>query len=258
MRHRALLSLALAGCAPLPPAPADGAVDLGPAADLRAPADLGATLDLSGADGGSSLVVYQVPPAATDPAITRWTEVHFALRDPSAPPTGKLVLFLPGWMLLPSDYQLLLATAARQGYLVVGLRYPNDWDAAGLNDPADPDCTRLARREILDGVDRTAQVDVGPTDSIDHRLVALLGYLDQMHPGEGWGSFVAAGQPAWPSIVAAGHSFGSGMAALIAVDQGAARAVMLAGPNDFCTGTPNTPAPWLTAAGPTPPAARRS
>lgn len=242
---RAALALALCGCT----APG-GAPDLGAADLVQVPNDLAAS------DGPASLIVYSVPPAATDPGITKWTEDHLALRDPTVAPNGQLLLFLPGSTLLPSDYRLLLATAANQGYLVVGLRYPNDWDASGLNDPADPGCTRLARLEVLDGVDRTSVLDVGVTDSVVHRLVALLAWLEQAHPGEGWGGFTAAGQPSWASIAAAGHSFGSGMAALIGIEDGAARMVMLAGPNDFCTGDTSTPAPWLLPGGLTPPAAR--
>jgi hypothetical protein len=188
----------------------------------------------------------------TDPAITQWTEPHLAMRDASVSPTGQLFVFFPGSTFVPSDYQLLLKTAAHQGYLTIGLRYPNDWNAGGLVDAGDPNCTERARLEMFDGVDRTQNFSVGPTDSIHHRLVALLEYLDRAHPGEGWGAFLSSGEPVWTSIVIAGHSLGSGEAALIGLRYSTARVLMFSGPQDHCSGSGSVASPWVRAPGMTP------
>lgn len=204
--------------------------------------------------GSNGIVVYQVPPACTESGITRWTEDHFAFRDPKASSNGKLVVFFPGTGLLPADYQLVLSTAAQQGYLVVGLRYANDKDVGAISDSSDPNCTEQSRLEILTGKDLSSKVTVGPGDSILNRLVALLLFLDAQHPGEGWGSFVSGGQPLWSSIVAAGHSLGGGEAALIGLKYAVARVVMFSSPNDHSCGDSSVqPAPWEVAGTLTPP-----
>jgi hypothetical protein len=208
----------------------------GPAVFGGSNADAPPDLD-RGADGSASVVVRQIAPAATDPTITRWTEDHVVMRDPTTPPNGQLLVFFAGSMLLPSDYRFFLATAAGRGYLTIGLRYANSWDASSLEDTADPACTRRARLEIVDGLDRSTAVDVGPVNSILHRLTALVGYLDRQYPAEGWGQFLAAGQLQWRKIVVAGHSFGSGEAAMIGLTYRTARVILLAGPNDHCFGS---------------------
>jgi hypothetical protein len=201
------------------------------------------------------LVVERVAPAATDPIIGRWLDDHLVVRDFGAPDNGRLVVFFAGSTLLPSDYQLILVSAAHAGYRAIGLRYPNDWDASGLIDSDDPLCTSRARLEIIDGTDRTAAVSVDTSDSIVHRLVALLRYLDRAHPSQAWGQFLRSGEPNWPSLVVAGHSFGSGEAAAIALRHPVARLVTISGPNDHCSGS-GAPAPWLTAGGATAPSDR--
>jgi hypothetical protein len=192
----------------------------------------------------NGVVVYEVPPACTESGIGGWTESHFAFRDPSAPPAGRLLVFFPGTSLLPSDYQLLLSAAAHQGYLAIGLRYANDKDVGAISDSNDPGCTEQSRMEILTGTDLSPKVMVGPADSVIQRLVSLLSFLDSQHPGEGWGTYVSGGQPLWSSIAVAGHSLGGGEAALIALKYAVARVVMFSSPNDHLCGNASVPAAW--------------
>ena len=71
-------------------------------------------------------VLHVVAPQATDPAIDRALDDHLAWLDPTAPTNHKLFVFLPGFSLTPSDYQLVQQEAARLGYHVVGLMYVNN------------------------------------------------------------------------------------------------------------------------------------
>jgi hypothetical protein len=219
--------------------PPDAAADFAVAVDAVMPST----------DG---FVVLRVPPTATDPAISQYTDDNYVMTG-GAQSLGDVLLLLPGSTLHASDYQLLLQTAASQGYRAIGLEYPNGWDAAQLNDPADATCTELARLEIVDGVDRTAVVTVSRTDSIEHRLVALLAYLDRAQPMAGWNAYYSGDSPIWSRVAVAGHSFGAGETAALAITRPLLRAVMFSGPNDHCSGD-GAPAPWLASAGATPPA----
>jgi hypothetical protein len=163
-------------------------------------------------------------------------------------------VFFPGTGLSPVDYRLLLETVALQGFAVVGLSYANDKDVDRISDPSDPNCTERARLEILSGDDLSSRVDVTRDDSAIGRLVGLLAFLELHHPGEGWGDFVAGGQPRWSSIVASGHSLGGGEAALIGLKHHVARVVLLSAPNDRACGVTSAPAPWEVAGALTAPA----
>ena len=142
-------AILLAGCSQLASAP-DRGVDAprggDPAGDAQAgdaqagdaqTADCGATEQT----GSGGIVVDVVPPSCTESGIAGWTEPHYALRDPSVASNGLLLVFFPGTGFLPSDYQLVLAAAAHQGYFAIGLRYANDKDVGAISDASDPDCT---------------------------------------------------------------------------------------------------------------------
>jgi len=88
------------------------------------------------------------------------------------------------------------------------------------------------RLEIVDGVDRSAFVNVTPANSIDNRLTKLLVYLDAQFPNEGWSRFLNDGEPRWSQIAVGGHSQGAGQAALIGKIRHVDRVVLLAGPPD--------------------------
>ncbi len=260
----ALLAILLFGCG------GGGTPDLSDAFDMSGALDMSMWADGAGpgldgsADIGDDLAfehgvsIYQVSPAILEPDVTSWVADHYAFRDPSATQTGKLLLFLPGTSFAPDDYQRLLTVAAQQGYLVVGLSYANNEDVGAISDSNDPDCTLQSRLEILTGEDLSPKVSVGVADSVIGRLVGLLAYLDAMHPGEGWGAFVSGGQPAWASIVAAGHSLGGGEAALIGLQHAVARVVTFSAPNDHqcgdAGGGATKPAAWELAGTTTPPA----
>ncbi len=191
------------------------------------------------------LVEHIVAPQATDPAIDRFLDNHLAWLDTTAQSNNNLLVFLPGTGLTPAAYQLVQQEAARVGYRVIGLMYPNTPGLAKLC-PSDPDpaaCYENARREIIDGIDRSPLVDVNGANSIDNRLTKLLQYLAVQFPDEGWERFLIAGrEPKWSQIAVSGHSQGGGHAAMIAKIRLVARVVMFSAVTDSLGGAS---VPWV-------------
>lgn len=208
------------------------------------------------AAAGDSLMFREVSPQLTDPAIDGWTEPHLMGLDSAAAKQGQLFVFFAGSYGRPQNQRLILEQAARSGYHVIGLRYPNSWTVNDLCAPTrDPECFGAVRREILDGEERSPLVAVTPANSIHNRLAKLLAYLDRVYPDEGWGQFLdGAGKPNWPLISAGGHSQGGGHAAMLGKEVPLARVCMLSAPHDAIVRAGSlTVAPWLSEPGRTPP-----
>ncbi len=191
---------------------------------------LAARFDVS-AVSEAPLVEHIVAPQATDPAINKFLDDHYAWFDTTAQSNHKLLVFLPGSRQRPAMFQLVQREAARLGYHVVGLQYPNfhngfvlTCSATGYPNPSE--CFENGRLEMIDGLDRTTLVDVNPPNSIDNRLTRLLEYLAAQYPDERWSQFLANGAPNWPLIAVAGHSQGGSEAAMIAKIRLVARVVL--------------------------------
>jgi hypothetical protein len=190
------------------------------------------------------LVLHLVAPQTTDPAIDRALDDHYVWLDTAARSNQKLLVFLPGTGLTPAMYQLLQQEAARLGYHVIGLMYPNT-PGLGKVCPTDPDpasCYENTRLEIIDGIDRSPLVDVSKANSIDNRLTRLLGYLAAQYPAEGWSRFLANDTPKWSQVAVSGHSQGGGHAAMIARIRMVARVVMFSSVTDSLQGAS---VPWV-------------
>src|SRR3989475_5698706 len=130
------------------------------------------------------LVQHIVAPQTTDPAIDKFLDDHYAWLDTTARTNHKLFLFMPGTGLTPAVYQLVQQEAARVGYHVIGLMYPNSPGLAKVC-PSDPDpaaCYENSRLEIIDGIDRSPWVDVNEANGIQNRLTRLLQYLVAQYP----------------------------------------------------------------------------
>ena len=88
----------------------------------------------------AAVLLREVSPQRTDPAIDAWAEPHVVALDPAAPSQGRLFVFFSGSFGLPQNQRLLLEQAARSGYHTIGLRYPNSWTVndlcASAEDPA--------------------------------------------------------------------------------------------------------------------------
>lgn len=190
-----------------------------------------------------------IAPATVDPDSTAWLEPHVVAIDPSATQTGYLFVHLAGSFGRPDNSLLILERAARRGFHAIGLRYPNSWTVNDLCDGSgDADCFEKVRREIFDGTDRTPLVTIPLPDCLEHRLFALLSYLHDAYPDEGWDRFLDGTQPAWARIVLSGHSQGGGHAALLGQLHKTARVAMFAAPSDY-DGTSRLMANWVSRRG---------
>ncbi|MBA3836738.1 MAG: hypothetical protein C0499_03650 [Zymomonas sp.] len=186
-------------------------------------------------------------PAATDAAININLSPHVVINpNPAVTARGRLFVMLPGTLAVARTYRLILRTGAARGYHTLGLTYPNDEAIEGLCGASpDPDCAGRARTEVITGENTSTLVNVNPANSITNRLIALLQFLDRTFPAEGWGQYLANGQPRWDLITVAGHSQGAGHAGFLAKRVVLNRAVMFSGPGD--TGpAPNSSALWVS------------
>jgi hypothetical protein len=200
-----------------------------------------------------AMVEREIAPAATDPAIRTALEPHFAINPaPAATARGRLFVFLPGTGATPAVYRLIVRSAAARGLHAVGLNYPNE-QAVGVlcNASPEPDCHGQVRGEVLTGEDLSPLVSVTAAESIANRLARLLTTLHAQFPAEGWGQYLAGGEPDWSRIRVAGHSQGGGHAAYIAKRKSVDRAIYFASPGDWRSGTA-LPARWVLEPGVTP------
>ena len=200
-----------------------------------------------------AMVEREIAPAATDPAIRTALEPHLAINpSPTATARGRLLVFLPGTGATPAVYRLIVRSGAAQGLHAIGLNYPNA-EAVGelCSGSADPDCHGRVRGEILTGEDLSPLVSVSAPESIASRLARLLSALHAQFPAEGWGQYLAGGQPDWSRIRVAGHSQGGGHAGYIAKRHGVDRAIYFSSPGDWDR-TRREPARWVLEPGITP------
>ncbi|MEO0322584.1 MAG: hypothetical protein AAF447_06485 [Myxococcota bacterium] len=208
---------------------ADGAIDAAPGADAGNDADVDAGQALRcGAVEAQAVPIETLAPRDTDPAIRTGDPPHRVARA-QGEPSGRLLVFFPGATADPADYQDVLRHAAAGGDDALALAYVNDvriFAVCARDD--DPGCQEKLRLEILRGEDLSPHVEVGPADSILNRLTRALESL-------GWDRYLEAGAPAWSRLALAGHSQGSGHAAMIGRFDQADRVLLFAG---------TEPAPW--------------
>ncbi len=225
----ASISLTLVGCQDAA-APNDAAGPLGAIPMMSHAVD---------AAGPESLLVK---PSDTDAAIQgQWLSEHYVWLDPAARGGNKLFVHMPGTRNTPASFQLLAKEAARLGYHVIVLMYPNDWEFTICN--ADPICEENVRLEVIDGVDRSALIAVTPPHSIYNRLTKLLVYLAEKHPEQGWSKFLKDGVPDWKRIAISGSSLGGSEAAMLAKLHRVRRVTLFAAPRDTVPG--GLPPAWV-------------
>lgn len=192
------------------------------------------------------VVRITVRPSATDSRIDTFDSDHSVFLDPEVPAKNQLVLYLPGTNGKTMNTDGFCETAARLGFNVINLMYPDDVPATAARNEKDPDAMVNFRLEIIEGRDKSKFVEVDRANSIENRLVKLLQYLAKNRPGEGWIQFVSgSNEPNWSKIIVSGGSQGAGHAALIAIRHKVAGAVLFAGPKDFDR-VRNAPAAWYT------------
>jgi hypothetical protein len=186
-------------------------------------------------------VVHYVRPRDADPAVTQFLQDHYAMLYRPVAKNGHLFLFFPGTFGRPQNTQLVLDTAARSGYLALGLEYVNTTRDAGRASVGslcagsrDLACAGQVRHERMFGEDTSPLVEVAQADAIVTRVEKALAHLSREFPKEGWGRFLSSdGRVRWELVAAAGHSQGAGMAAYLAKKFALARVCLLSGTGDF-------------------------
>jgi len=183
------------------------------------------------------VTTFSVAPALTDPGINTALEDHI-VHVPTGPRNGRLLVYLPSSRAPASSGGRFQVEAAKLGYHVIGLSYPNNPGLVSFCGPsADPNtCYETTRIEVITGEPVSDFVTISVANSIDNRLAKLLQWLAANRPGEGWQSFLSQGAPKWRHIVVAGHSQGAGHAVMIAKLRLVSRVVMLSGVTDAING----------------------
>lgn len=188
---------------------------------------------------------FTIRPSLTDPAISTFDSDHSVFIDASVQPRNELVLYLPGTNGKTTNTDGFCGTAAKLGFHVINLMYPDAIAATIARNDRDPDAMLKFRLEIIEGGDRSKYVEVDRSNSIENRLIKLLAYLAKQRPSEGWAQFLEGGSPNWAKIVVSGGSQGAGHSCLIAIRHRVARAVLFGGPKDFDR-VRDAPADWYT------------
>lgn len=196
---------------------------------------------------------YAFHPSATTAGIDpSYDRMHEAYLNPAKTPRNKLVLFLPGTGVAPNVYKLFPQTAADNGFHVLNLDYVNAFAFIGLSASNNCDeCYFETRMEIQTGQNLSTVETVDRNNSIEHRLINALRYLDTQAPAENWAQFLDGTNILWELIVTAGHSQGAGQAGFIAKQYAVDRAIMFDSGDWF--DTENRAASWISAPGATPP-----
>ena len=203
------------------------------------------------ASAAASPRAYGVLPRDTDSSIQQFQQPHRVFFDAAVAPRGQLLVFLPGTGATTADQEEFGRIAARLGFHVAYLMYPNDVAAAVCQDDEDAGTFEKFRREIITGVDLDPRVSVDRANSIENRVEKLIQWLAANRAAEGWGGYLADGELTWSTVVLAGHSQGGGHAQLLAKDHAVARVVVLGSPKDY-NPRHGGPAPWY-GGGATPP-----
>lgn len=217
---------------------------------------------------GSALpLVKTVLPQTTDPNIGAPNLSHtYAAPSSDAAWNGKLLVFFPGSLAYPTEYQLIVQQAAAIGYYAVGVSYPNgapnvlgktlseicDNNIGGTSSGFDcygqvrlnrfngsPEPNGSTTNPPPSGAFYDPYFIASPANAIEHRLGALLRWLST--PGHAtagqaatWAQFVNSTTvtPIYSKIVFAGHSQGGGEAAYIAKVTPVVGVVMFSSPED--------------------------
>ena len=143
----------------------------------------------------------------------------------------ELVLLLPGKGYQPTFYDQFIIQAGKLGYHGLALKYVDD-AALEIQGPCGSNplsnCFVDARTEYITGSDVSPVVAVNRTNSIEHRLIKSLQYLNKVFPGNGWNKFWSGDSTIlWEKIRLVGHEEGAGYAATIAQSHSLARVVLM-------------------------------
>jgi hypothetical protein len=184
--------------------------------------------------GQNPLKVYEVKAYTTDPAISKESGTHLCYTNTDVTSRKTLVLHLIDNTESTKSIQYFPKMAANNGFNVIVLDYKNDIAAnKACKNSDDPNVFENFRKEIIEGRDYSAFVNVDSVNSINNRVIKLLKYLHKTHPKEGWNIFFTGNVINWTNIIVSGHSQGGGTAAVIAQYNRVKRVLLFAAPSDY-------------------------
>ena len=207
------------------------------------------------------------------------TEGYRVYVDPNTASNNKLLVFLPGCGMTPSDYTQFLMRAASHGTRVIGLMFwnsCNDSDAksrcpidynATTSPTADECFTNLRHFQYNNQgpglapdflTSGSTALNLRTEDSVRNRLRKLLRWLVVKFPNQGWEQFAPMNDTTfntspfvkWNLVTLAGHSEGTKVGAYIAAHEKLAKASFFSGPSEHVNLTPTTgTCPWISPSG---------
>lgn len=171
------------------------------------------------------LYEFEIDPTAIDPEAMDYVELQYAHLDTRAEPQGKLVFFLSGYTNTPAAWRNFGRHLAGYGFHVVEPHYNNAWTCDDT-----PNCSEDSRWEALVGEDTSSVIVVNRPDSAEGRVVRMLEYLAQEHPGGDWGWYLNDdGSLRYEHVIIAGISHGAASSGLFATRRTFHRVAMHSG-----------------------------
>ena len=199
----------------------------------------------------SSLTYHVINPVIVDSSITFQREGfnHIVGYSENTDSKGKLLVFLPATWGNPNNYKLFMKEAARKGYHVIALMYPNQETVGRLCGNHEDDYGKV-RKVVCQGgtvnLDKTDVFTIEKPDCIETRLLELLKYLGKNYPDEEWSDFLLNGNIDWAKTVLAGFSQGAGHAAWLAHVHQVAGVLLFSGVVDAVPVlSPNRSVTWI-------------
>ncbi|MFK7787011.1 MAG: T9SS type A sorting domain-containing protein [Crocinitomicaceae bacterium] len=193
------------------------------------------SFQLFGQFSEDSLIHFEVQGNDTDPLIILdGSKKHQVFYNPTSQNQGTLLLHMVGSIDNPNSTILYPSVAANNGFHCISLAYRNgvSGQSACGNIP-DSDCHLNYRKEIIEGIDYSSEVNVNNANSIDNRLIKLLQYLDANYPSQNWSQYLSGNSVNWDKLIVSGHSQGGGHAAVIGITKPVQRVLMFGSPNDY-------------------------
>lgn len=175
-----------------------------------------------------------------------------AMWDDSVVSNGKLFLTIQGTGAPTTGLTVVQEEAAKLGYQVIAVAYPNQVITTVCRTSHDVNCFDNFRKEIMWGIDVSPQVAVTPGSSLMSRIVA---HVRSLAANSGtrarFQCFLTENNfITWNRLTVMGHSQGSGHAAYLGKLRPLNAVIMAAGPQDaFADGSI---APWIQLEGQTP------
>ncbi len=177
----------------------------------------------------TGMAVRCVDPATTNPDLPSSSRLNFAMYRQDTKPGSPLFLWMNGTEVHqrpgPAGAHVKpLRVAVEHGYRAISVPYENQNAIISIcpKDP-DPACSEKVRRHRLYD---------GP-QSITHRVVSFLRYLDRTEPDRHWSVYINGDHPRWKMITVSGQSQGAGNAAFIAKEHPVDRVILFSSPYDF-------------------------